>query len=192
MSKGDTLNVEHFALAYARASAPCLDFFIFGIDVFARKRNSIVLRLFLLRDQQVVFCLQKVRAIVNGKFEVVPVRNRVLRTGLDTESAEDAAAVIDVVNLRLALVASDAIFVRPGIVLRFDVDAVRRTSRRAEITRDALFLTHLIDVQEVLSPIPRLDRYRNIRILHRPLLAWYLGQRSLHPLDDCDGRLNDI
>ena len=81
--------------------------FVLRIDVFARKCDAIILRLFLFCDQQVVFCFQQVGAVVDGDLEIVAVRDRVLRARLDAETAKDAAAVIDVVNLGVPLVAAD-------------------------------------------------------------------------------------
>ena len=37
------------------------------------------------------------------------------------------------------------------------------------------------------AEISRLNCYRHVRILHRPLLARNLGDRAFHPLDDCNG-----
>ena len=152
-----------------------LHFFVFRIHVFARQGDTIILRLFLRGDEKIGLCLQKIGAVVNRQLKIITVCDGVFRTGLDAESAKDTAAVIDVVNLRVALVATDAFFVRPGIGLRFDIDTVRRAGRGTEVTCDTLFLTHLIDVQEMLPAIARLDGDRNIRILNRPLLARDVG-----------------
>jgi len=120
------------------------------------------------------------------------VRDRILGAGLNAKSAKNAAAVINVVNLSVSLVTADAFGVRARIVLRFDVDTVRRASRGAQVTRDAFFLSGLVNVQQVLTAVSRLDRDRHIGILDRPFFTRYLRQRPAHALDHCDGRLDDI
>src|SRR5688500_3359764 len=113
-----------------------------------RERNAVVLRLQLLRDQQIVFSLEEIRATVNGKFKVVAVRDRVLRTRLDAITAKDATAVIDVVDLRVTFIDADTLFGRTRIVSRNDVNALGRTRGRAEITSDTLFAAEFVNVQQ--------------------------------------------
>jgi hypothetical protein len=57
-----------------------------------------------------------------GQLKPMPMRNRIRRAGLDTIAAEDAAVVIDVVDLRVTFRAGDACLL--CIVSRLDVDAV--------------------------------------------------------------------
>jgi len=120
------------------------------------------------------------------------VSDRILRASLDAKSAEDTSAVIDVIDFCITLVASDPLLVWSRIILCFDVDAVRRTSCGAQIACDALFLPHLIDVKKMLSTIARLHGDGNVGILHGPFLARDLGDRTLHALDDRNGRLNYV
>ena len=61
------------------------------------------------------------------QFESVSVRDGVGRTGLDTVSAKNAAVVVDVINLGVALAAADAKLI--GIFGRFDIDALGRAGR---------------------------------------------------------------
>src|SRR4051812_25402401 len=79
--------------------------------------------------------------------ETMTMRDGVRRTGFDTISAEDAAVVIDVIDLRIALGAAHA--VRRGILGGLDINAVRRTRRRAEETGYALLQSILIALQHV-------------------------------------------
>src|SRR5688572_589050 len=97
--------------------------------------------------------------------------DRVLRAGLDAKAAKDAAAVIYVVNLCIAFVATDPFRIRTRISLGLDVNTIRRTRGRAKVTRHAFFLSGFIDVQKVLPAVTRLNSYRLIRILHGPFLA---------------------
>ena len=78
-----------------------------------RRDNSLI---DLLGDQQIVFRLQKIGAVVNRELEIVAVSDRVLRTSLDAEAAKDAATVIDVVDLRIAFIDAGALFGRTRIV----------------------------------------------------------------------------
>ena len=137
-------------------------------------------------DQQVVFCFEKVGAVVDGKLEIIPMGDRILRTRLDAVTAEDAAAVVDVVDLCVTFVTTDAFLVGTWIVFGFDIYAVGRASRGSQITCDAFFLTSLIDVQQMLTAISWLDSDRNIGVLNGPLLARDLRDRALHPFDHRD------
>src|SRR5687767_11492279 len=110
-----------------------------------RERNAVILRLQLLRDQQIVFGLEEIRATVNGEFKVVAVGDRVLRTRLDAITAKDATAVIDVVNLGVTFIDADSLFGRTRIVGRNDVNALGRTRGGAEITGDALFPAEFVN-----------------------------------------------
>src|SRR6185437_827585 len=104
-----------------------LDFFVFRVDIFMRERDAVVPGLQLLRDQQVIFGLEEVRAIVNRELEIVTVCDRVFRTRLDAETAEDATTVIDVVHRGITLVDTDAFGWRARIISSDDVDTFRRT-----------------------------------------------------------------
>src|SRR5687768_4011909 len=113
--------------------------------------------------------------------------DRVLRTRLDAKAAEDTSPVVDVVDLCISLVPPDPLLVGARIVLGFDVDAVRRAGRRAQVARNALLLPHLVDMQKMLAAIAGLDSDWDIRVLHGPFLARDLRDRALHALDDGDG-----
>src|SRR5215212_8393850 len=146
-----------------------LDFLVLRVDIFVRQSDPVVFRLKLFRNQQIIFGLEEICAAVNRQLKIVTVSDGVLRAGLDTITAEDAAPVIDVVNGRIAFVHTYALFGRPRIVGGNDVNTFRRTRGGAEVTGNALFAPELVDVQEVLPAITRLHRHRLVRILHRPL-----------------------
>ena len=75
------------------------------------------------------------------------VSDGVRRAGLDTVSAEDAAVVVDVVDLGVTFGAGDAVL---GCVLSgFDVDAVRWAGCGAQEAGDAFFESVLITLQNV-------------------------------------------
>jgi hypothetical protein len=74
------------------------DFFIFRVHIFAGQGDAVIFRLLLFGNQQIVFCFQKIGAVVYGKLEIVAVRDGVFRTGFDAEAAENAASVINVIT----------------------------------------------------------------------------------------------
>lgn len=103
--------------------------------------------MFLFRDQEVILCFEKICPIINRDLEIIPVRYCIFRTGFDAITAENAAAVVDVINLCVAFVAADPLIIRPRVSFRLDVNTIRRTRRGAKIARDAFFLASFIDVQ---------------------------------------------
>jgi len=160
------------------------DFLIFGIHVFVRMRDAVVFRLQLFRDQQIIFGLEEICATVNRQFKIVAVSNGILRAGLDAITAEDAASIIDVINRRITFIDTSALRRWPWIVSSDDVNALRRTRRGAEITRNTLLAPELVDVQKVLTAITRLHRDGLVRIFDGPLAFGNVRQRNAHSLND--------
>src|SRR5688572_33490020 len=118
-----------------------------------RQSDPVVLRLQLFGNQQIIFGLEEVGATVNRQFKVVAVSDGILRTGLDTIPAEDAASIINVVDGRIPFIDTGALFGRSGIIRGHDVNALRRTRGRAQVTGYALLTPELVDVQKVLPAI---------------------------------------
>src|SRR6185436_5059020 len=110
----------------------------------------------LFRDQQVVFGLQEIRAVVNGQLEIVSVSDGIFGTGLNAEAAKNAAAIVDVINLRVSFVDADTRFRGARIVVGFDVNAFRGARSRAQKTRNAFLAAQLVHMQQVLPAITRL------------------------------------
>src|ERR1051325_6348863 len=102
-----------------------------------RGGDAVVLRLYLFGNQQIVFGLEEVCATVDGELEIVAVRDRVLRAGLDAVAAEDAPAVVYVVDLCEALINACSLSGRARIITGDDIDAVRWTGRSAQETGHA-------------------------------------------------------
>jgi hypothetical protein len=71
------------------------------------------------------------------------------RAGLDTIAAEDAAVVVDVIDLRVTLGAGDALLF--GVLRGLDVDAVRGAGSGAEKTGDTLFEAVFVALELVLT-----------------------------------------
>src|SRR6266536_4774376 len=86
--------------------------------------------------QQEFLVLDHLAGRVDGPFEIVAVDDGVGRAGVHAEAAEDAPAVIDLVDLGVAMVLPDSLGVGARVFCAFDVDGVRRTGRRAQETRD--------------------------------------------------------
>lgn len=149
-----------------------------------RESDAVILRLQLFGNQQIVFRLQQISAVVNREFEIVAVRDRVLWASLDTITAEDAPAVIDVVNLGVALVHANALGGRSGIVLGDDVDAFRRTRGGAQKAGYTFFSSVFVDVQEMLATVSRLNGNGLFRVFDGPFLLRDVRQRDAHALDD--------
>ena len=101
------------------------------------------------------------------------VGNSVGGAGLDAIAAENAAGIIDIVDLRVTLARGDALFL--GVFRGFDVDAIRGTRRRAKEAPDALLQPIFVALQHVNAAVARLQRRRGVwkalrgRLLeHRP------------------------
>src|SRR5689334_8840441 len=88
------------------------------------------------RSEPVRLALEQGGGVEAGGLESMPVGDGVGGTGLDTVPAEDAARVIDVVDLGVAFAAGNSGGL--GVLRRFDIDAVGRTGRRAQKTGDTL------------------------------------------------------
>ena len=86
-------------------------------------------------NQHSLFAINQCGSVVAGDFEAVAVGDGVGGTGFDAKAAEDAAVVIDVINLSVALAAADAELL--GIFRRFDINAIGGAGGRAQETGDA-------------------------------------------------------
>src|SRR5579859_4606427 len=99
--------------------------------------------------QQSFFAIDQIAGVERGQLEAVAVCNGVSGAGLNAIAAENAAVVVDVIDLGVALGAADALFF--GIVGRFNVNAVGRARGRTQETGHAFFQTVLIALQLVQS-----------------------------------------
>src|ERR1700744_1302189 len=125
--------------------------------VFALLRLSEHLCLFLSRGrkthlqrhQQVFLAHDHGGGVQARELEPMPVRDCIGGAGLDAVAAEDAAVVVDVVDLRVPLGGADALLRR--VLGGFDVDAVRGTGCRAQKAGDAFFQAIFIALKLVLA-----------------------------------------
>ncbi len=138
--------------------------------------------------QQLLFAIDQIRCVERCQFESMAVRDRVCRASFDAISAKNAAVVINVVNLGVALCATDAVF--SSVLRRLDIYAIRRAVRRAEETGDALFQAILVTLQNVHTTKSLLNLCPAQRsgaigiVLHSRRLE-HLHERDGHPFGDC-------
>src|SRR6266849_334668 len=118
------------------------------------------------------------------------MRDRVRRAGLHTVAAENAARVVDVIDLGVAVPGGNAIRLR--VFCGFDVYAIRRTGCSAQETPHTFFVPIFVALQHVNSPVARLDAGRNVRVRLRRRLAEH-GQKSdaeaFNERDECFANL---
>src|SRR5690242_15916312 len=112
--------------------------------------------------QQVFLPIDERGGVVAGHLKAVPVSDGVGRAGLYAVTAENAAVVVDVISLCVALAAADAHLV--GILGRFDINAVGGTCSGAKETGYAFLETVLVALQDVNSPVALLQLRRLVRI----------------------------
>jgi hypothetical protein len=101
------------------------------------------------RNEEVFFAHDQGRSVEAGEFEAVAMRDGVGGTGFDAVAAEDAAVVVDVVDLSVALGGGDAYFF--SVLRGFDVNAVRRAGGRTEEAGHTLLKAVLVALQLVLA-----------------------------------------
>src|SRR5579859_2068309 len=79
-----------------------------------------------LGGQHLFFAIDQTGGVEGGNLEAVAVSNGVGGAGLDAVAAEDAAVVVNVIDLGIALGAADAVL--GGILGGLNINAIRRTS----------------------------------------------------------------
>ena len=100
--------------------------------------------------KHLLFGVDESRGVITRQLETVTVRDGVCGTGFDAISAEDAAIVVNVIDLGVALGAGDTVCGR--VFRRFNVNAVCRTRRRTQETGNALLKSVLVALQNVRAP----------------------------------------
>ena len=101
------------------------------------------------RHQQVFLAHDQGGRVQAGQLEAVAVGDGVRGAGLDAVAAEDAAVVVDVVDLGVALGGGDALLL--GVLGGLDVDAVRGAGGGAEEAGDALLQAVFVALELVLA-----------------------------------------
>jgi hypothetical protein len=96
-------------------------------------------------NQQGFFAIDQIAGIERGQLKAVAVRDGVRGAGFNAVTAEDAAVIVNVIDLGVAFRAADALLFR--IVCGFNVNAIGRARGRAKKTGNALFQTVFIALQ---------------------------------------------
>src|ERR1700733_6625202 len=76
-------------------------------------------------SQHLLLAVHQIAGVKRGQLEAVAMCNRIGGAGLYAVAAENAAIVVDVVDLSVAFGAAHALF--RGVIGSFDIDAIRRT-----------------------------------------------------------------
>src|SRR5688572_1068000 len=106
------------------------------------------------RYEQIVLVPDEVLVAVDGELVVLAHEDRRHRTGLFAVAAEDAAGLVDLVDLRVARARLDAAVVFRGL----QVDGIGRTGDGAETARHALLQPVFVPHQHLLAAVFREDR----------------------------------
>ena len=144
--------------------------------------------------QHLLFAVNQIAGVERGKFKPVAMRNRVRRAGFYAISAENAAVVINVVNLGVALRAANPVLCR--ILRRLNIDAIRRAIGRAQEAGHALFQTILIPLQhvdaaEALLKLCATQRSVAVRIIFNLRGLKHLHEGDAHALGNGGNVLKD-
>ncbi len=105
------------------------------------------------RREQLLLGEDQVPAVVPGEFVLVAHGQRPGRAGLDAQPAEDAAAVVDLVDAGVPLAGGEALLL--GVVAALDVDRVGRAGPGAQLAADALLQAVRVTVEDVPAVVPR-------------------------------------
>src|SRR5271157_1270216 len=155
-----------------------------GVCAFVRGRTR----------EQLLLAVNQVAGVVRGQLEAVTVGDRVGGAGFHAVAAEDAAVVIDVVNLGVTLGAADTLL---GSVLGgLNVDAIRGTGRGTEEAGHALLQPVLIALQHVHAAEAVLEHRAAhqagaIGIVFDDRGLEHLDERDAHALGDGGDVFND-
>lgn len=71
--------------------------------------------------------------------------DRVLRARFDAEAAENTAAIINVIDLCIPLVAANTFRVGTSVILGFNVDTFRRACSSTKVACNAFFFSVLVN-----------------------------------------------
>jgi len=110
------------------------------------------------------------------------MRDGVCGAGFYAISAEDATVVIDVIDLGIAFSTRDTVFLR--VLSSFDIDAIRRTRRRAQEARNAFFQSILVALQHMQTA----ESFLEDCAAHGPFaVGVILHHMWLEHFHECDG-----
>src|SRR6266566_720896 len=144
--------------------------------------------------QHLLLAIDQIAGIKRGNLEAMAVRDRIRGTRLDAIPAKNAAVVVNVVNLGVALCATHPVFSR--VLRRLDINAVRRASCRAKKTSHALLQPVFVALQNVNSAIAllkfcSLQRPGPVRIILHYRRSKHLPESDAHALSDSSDVFQD-
>src|SRR5207342_2260244 len=121
------------------------------------------------RSKQIRFLIDQLLAGVVGELEFVGHRQRPGRTGLDAQSAQDAAQVVDLVDAAVTLAWRIPRLL--GVLRSLDVDRVGRAGPGAQLAPDT-FLQSIWPAIQLVPPVKaRCGDSGTVRIVDRERLA---------------------
>jgi hypothetical protein len=138
------------------------------------------------RREHLFFAHHQRGSVVARGFEPMPMSNCIRRAGLHAIAAEDTAAVVDVVNLRVTL--RTAVPLLCCVLRCLDINAIGRTCGRAQETGNTFFEAVLVTLKNVRSPVSRLQLSRAIRVSFCNSRLEEFFERDAHSLRDCRSR----
>ncbi len=142
--------------------------------------------------EQVFFVFDHFARSVHSPLEVVAVIDGVGRAGVHAESAQNAAAIINLINLGVAMIHADALFVRSLVFSAFDVNRISRASRRAQKARNATFLAVFVDVQKVFASEAAVYVDGFFGVTDSFFFGWNVAERDAHALRRGSGDFNHV
>ena len=113
--------------------------------------------------QHLLLAVNQRGSVVAGVLESVAVGDGIGGTSLDAVSAKDAAVVVDVIDLGVALPAADTQL--PGVFGGLDIDAVGRAGRGAQEAGHTLFQTILVALQLMHAAVALLEFGRRLGVI---------------------------
>ncbi len=137
--------------------------------------------------QHLLFTIDQIAGVEGRQLKSMAVRYRVGRASLDAIATEDAAIVIDVINLGVAFGSGDPFFF--CVFCGFDVDAICRARRGTEEACDALFQAIFVALQDVHAA-KTLLKHRSlggagtVRIIFDDRRLKHFPQGNAHSLGD--------
>jgi hypothetical protein len=136
------------------------------------------------RFKKLFFAVNQGVDVVGGQLDAVAMGDGVCGAGLDAVAAENAARIVDVVDLGVAFTGRNALGVR--IFSGFDVDAIRGTCGGAQKAADTFFKSIFVALQNVNAAITCLNSRRSVRKTFRGGLAEHRPERNAEALDEGD------
>ena len=112
--------------------------------------------------EELFFPIDQLVDVVRGQAKFMAVGDGIRGTRLDTIATKNAARIIDVVDLSVALASRNAIGF--GILGRLNVNAIGRARGGAQKTTNAFFEPILVALQDVNAPVTPLELNRALRI----------------------------